>query len=189
MGHSVFRSSSLLQLRFRVLRVGQTFTSRCVTSRLLARDPILRTGGWSQNNILQGVQNDVRCFSSSTTLNNNDGGSSSFLKPWKSPMVESHGDYRDEAFLEEHIGGPLYEHQKDLPRLPIPTIEETMKRFLPTALPLVKSDEEKKALLAACDAFPEQAKVLQERLIHRRDHEMKDSSWLQLWWNQVSTTS
>jgi hypothetical protein len=41
------------------------------------------------------------------------------------------------------------------------------------------------ALMDACKAFPEQAKVLQERLVARRNGEMKDSSWLQLWWNQV----
>lgn len=29
------------------------------------------------------------------------------LKPWKDPVVESHGDYRAESFLEAHIGGPL----------------------------------------------------------------------------------
>ena len=107
------------------------------------------------------------------------------LKPWKSHMVESKGDYRDEAFLEKHIGGPLYECQESLPRLPIPSIADTLKRFLPTALPLAKSEEEKKALLAACEVFPEQAKELQDRLITRRDQEMKDSSWLQLWWNQL----
>lgn len=112
--------------------------------------------------------------------------SSSSFKPWQMEVVESNGDYRKESFLEDYIGGPLYENQKDLPRLPIPSIEDTMKRFLPTALPLVKSDQEKIALLSACEAFPEQAKVLQERLIDRRENEMKDSSWLQLWWNQVS---
>jgi carnitine O-acetyltransferase len=101
-------------------------------------------------------------------------------------MVESHGDYRDEKFLEEHIGGPLYENQMKLPRLPIPSIEETLERFLPTALPLAKTKEEEMALKVACEAFPEQAKVLQERLIERQENEMKDSSWLQLWWNQVS---
>ena len=100
-------------------------------------------------------------------------------------MVESKGDYREEAFLEDYIGGPLYEGQKDLPRLPIPSIEETLERFLPTALPLARSEEERSALLAACDSFPEQARQLQERLEARRDDEMSDSSWLQLWWNQV----
>lgn len=100
-------------------------------------------------------------------------------------MVESTGDYRQEAFLEEHIGGPLYEHQKHLPKLPIPTIEETLDRFLPTALPLAKTEAEKSSLIAACESFPEQAKILQERLNDRRNNEMSNTSWLMLWWNQV----
>jgi hypothetical protein len=109
------------------------------------------------------------------------------LKPWKNEMVEAHGDYRAETYLEEHIGGPLYENQKNLPKLPIPSIQDTMERFLPTALPLVKTKEEASALKDAVKEFPEQAKLLQERLHARRDGEMKDSNWLQLWWNQVGT--
>jgi hypothetical protein len=107
------------------------------------------------------------------------------LKPWKNEMVESHGDYRAESYLEEHIGGPLYEHQNKLPKLPIPDIQDTLERFLPTALPLAKTKEEASALKDAVKEFPEQAKMLQERLHARRNGEMKDSSWLQLWWNQV----
>lgn len=114
--------------------------------------------------------------------------SSNVFKPWKTHMVESMGDYRQEAFLEDHIGGPLYEHQKNLPRLPIPNIADTLERFLPTALPLAKSHDETNALLKACEAFPQQAQVLQERLMDRRDKEMKDSSWLMLWWNQVGAS-
>ena len=107
------------------------------------------------------------------------------LKTWKSEMVESNGDYRNESFLEDYIGGPLYENQPTLPRLPVPSIQDTIARFLPTALPLAKSKEEEMNLKKACLEFPEQAKVLQERLIARKDGEMKDSSWLQMWWNQV----
>jgi hypothetical protein len=107
------------------------------------------------------------------------------IRPWKTEMIESHGDYRAEAHLEEHIGGPLYENQRNLPRLPIPSIQETIDRFLPTALPLARTEEEKHTLKAACKDFAEQAKALQERLIARQSGEMKDSSWLQLWWNQV----
>jgi Choline/Carnitine o-acyltransferase len=107
------------------------------------------------------------------------------IKPWNTSFVESNGDYRDESFLEDWIGGPLYENQHKLPKLPVPTIDETLKRFLPTALPLARSKEEELTLMEACKAFPEQATVLQERLLARRNGEMKDSSWLQLWWNQV----
>ena len=106
------------------------------------------------------------------------------LKPWKVPMIESHGDYRAEAFLEKHIGGPLYEHQSTLPRLPVPSIEDTLKRFLPTALPLAKNDQERAALIQATKDFPEQAHKLQKRLLDRKE-EMEDSSWLQLWWNTL----
>lgn len=60
-----------------------------------------------------------------------------------------------------------------------------MQRFLPTALPLATSEEEKASLQEACRDFIPQAKVLQERLQNRRDVEMKDSSWLSLWWNQL----
>jgi hypothetical protein len=29
------------------------------------------------------------------------------IKPWSTSMVESNGDYRDESFLEDFVGGPL----------------------------------------------------------------------------------
>ena len=101
-------------------------------------------------------------------------------------MIESRGDYREEAFLEQQIGGPLYSNQKDMPRLPVPSLEDTMKRFLPTALPLARTKQEEAELLEACQRFPEQAQELQTRLVQRRN-EFRDSSWLQLWWNQVSS--
>ena len=107
------------------------------------------------------------------------------LKPWPQPAIESQGDYRAEAFLEQHIGGPLYAHQTTLPHLPIPNVEDTITKFLPTALPLAESDEEKQTLLDASASFPADAAKLQQRLQARRDVDMKDSSWLQLWWNQM----
>ena len=107
------------------------------------------------------------------------------LKKWKTPMIESNGDYRDEAYLEDYIGGPLYEYQHQIPHLPIPSIEQTIARFLPTALPLVKSSQEKHALIEACRDFPQKAQILQQRLQSRRDNEFSNSSWLQKWWNQV----
>ncbi|CAJ1969831.1 unnamed protein product [Cylindrotheca closterium] len=110
---------------------------------------------------------------------------SSLLKPWPEFFYECNGDYRKETFLEEHIGGPLYAEQKTLPKLPIPSIDETVERFLPTALPLEKSEEAKAELKTACRRFPKEAQTLQQRLLDYRDIEMKDSSWLQLWWNQM----
>lgn len=108
------------------------------------------------------------------------------LKPWRSNFIDCNGDYRDEMYLEEYIGGPLYENQKNMRRLPVPDIQQTLERFLSTALPLAKTKEEENALKEACKTFPEQAEILQERLIARRNHEMANSSWMQKWWNQAS---
>jgi hypothetical protein len=109
--------------------------------------------------------------------------STSNFKSWPVAMVESNGDYRDETYLEDLVGGPLYSAQKSLPKLPIPTIEETISSFLPTALPLAESEEEVRNLKEACKAFPDEAAQLHERLMSRKDDEMKNTSWLQLWWN------
>eukprot|EP00804_Cyclotella_cryptica_P024825 CCRYP_001770-RA/>CCRYP_001770-RA protein AED:0.34 eAED:0.34 QI:323/1/1/1/0.8/0.66/6/2282/674 len=108
----------------------------------------------------------------------------SSIKPWPTPMLESNGDYRAEAPLESHIGGALYSQQHSLPRLPIPSLRETVDRFLPTALPLAVDDEEKSSLIRAAESFVSEAEELQRRLEGRRE-EMKDSSWLQLWWNTL----
>jgi carnitine O-acetyltransferase len=105
-------------------------------------------------------------------------------KAWPRPMIESHGDYREEAFLETLIGGKLYENQKKMPKLPVPPIQETLDRLLPTVLPLAKNDQERAALIKSIQDFPEQAKLLQKRLLERKE-EMSDSSWLQLWWNTL----
>lgn len=108
--------------------------------------------------------------------------------PWpKQEVVESEGDYLDEAYLEKHIGGQLYwnNNMKNLPQLPMPTLRDTVEKFLPTALPLCESEEEKRTLIDACDTFEEQARHLQARLMRRRN-KFADSSWLQQWWNQLS---
>ena len=112
-------------------------------------------------------------------------------------MIESHGDYRSESYLESHIGGTLYSQQRSLPKLPIPSINDTIDKFLPTALPLAKSEEEKQSLIEACERFigtaaaggggeeGQMVQELQRRLVERKEGEMKDSSWLQLWWNTL----
>jgi len=101
-------------------------------------------------------------------------------------MLESHGDYRAESHLETHIGGPLYSQQSSLPKLPIPSISDTLSRFLPTALPLAKSVEEAETLKEAVKRFEaEGAGELQKRLAERKEGEMKESSWLQFWWNTL----
>ena len=107
------------------------------------------------------------------------------FRPWPNQIVECKGDYTKETYLERIIGGQLYENnnQKTLPELPVPTLKQTIERFIPTALPLCESDEELQSLIRACDKFEEQANELQLRLLQRKE-DWKESSWLQKWWNQ-----
>eukprot|EP00536_Pseudo-nitzschia_multiseries_P012489 jgi/Psemu1/244595/estExt_Genewise1.C_4790034 len=109
------------------------------------------------------------------------------IAPWPTKMVECHGDYRDEVWLEELPCNKdtTYKNQTSLPNLPVPTVEETLERFLPTALPLAESEEEAKALQTAVEKFPAQAQKLQERLRERADSVRNQSSWLQHWWNTL----
>lgn len=66
-----------------------------------------------------------------------------------SPFHEADGDYRTEKFME---GGthalPLYSHQKSLPRLPVPTLEETFARYLLSVQPLTTGDEFQRTVAA-----------------------------------------
>lgn len=152
--------------------------------RLSPKEKLFKSGSNGGITLLQSSQ-AIRCFSTASSSSSFSEQDELRIKNWQTPVIESKGDYRDEAFLEEYIGGSLYENQSSLPRLPIPTVAETMTKLLPTALPLAKTPAEAAALKSACEAFPKEAEKLQERLIERRDKEMKDSSWLQPWWNQL----
>jgi carnitine O-acetyltransferase len=96
--------------------------------------------------------------------------------------VSCRGDYREEAWLEAHVGGPLYERQNQLPRLPVPAVPDTLRLLVPTALPLARSEQEAENFEDCVEKFEDQARRLQQRLLDRaRDY--RDSSWLQHWWN------
>ena len=107
------------------------------------------------------------------------------LQAWEVPKWDCHGDYRQEAFLEDP-SKPLYEHQLKLPRLPVPKVADTLERFLPTALPLAESEEEAESLKACVASFAQESEQLQERLLARHDeYSNTNSSWLQHWWNTL----
>ncbi len=108
------------------------------------------------------------------------------FKPWPKPLIESSGDYSEEDFVEEIIGGPLYDCQTELPHLPVPSIGETIELFLPSALPLAENKEEAQSLINDCKSFPKQAIKLQRMLQEKKELcSRKNTSWLQKWWNQL----
>lgn len=58
-----------------------------------------------------------------------------------SPFHETDGDYRTEKFMEGGSSAPLYSLQGSLPRLPVPTLEETLARYLASIQPVAKQHE------------------------------------------------
>ncbi|KAJ3416921.1 Carnitine O-acetyltransferase mitochondrial [Chytridiales sp. JEL 0842] len=81
---------------------------------------------------------------------------------------------------------PMYQHQPNLPKLPVPTLAETAEKYLKTVRPHF-SDAEYAATEAAVRAFVAPngpGQELQKRLEKRRDTE--PTSWLLEWWNDLS---
>lgn len=83
--------------------------------------------------------------------------------------------------------GVLFQHQASLPTLPVPTLQETLSKYLRTVQPLVTEDEwamTKKKV----DAFLHEGvgNTLQARLLERAEKTNKTSSWLYDWWNEYA---
>jgi carnitine O-acetyltransferase len=106
------------------------------------------------------------------------------LERWPTPIVNCNGNYENERFLEDFIGGPLYSEQQKLPMLPVPTIESSIDKLISSSLPLAESEDEISQFQRACEIFPKEAMYLQKRLEVRRT-ETLNTSWLSTWWNTV----
>lgn len=69
-----------------------------------------------------------------------------------SPFHEADGDYRTEKFMEGGSSAlPLYSLQGSLPRLPVPTLEETFARYLESIRPLADQEGYETSAAAARD--------------------------------------
>jgi len=77
--------------------------------------------------------------------------------------------------------------EDSLPRLPVPTLEETSKRYLRSVQPLLNKTEFE-TTKKAVDAFVKPGSIgqeLQKRLIARRD-DPKHKNWIYEWWNEAA---
>ena len=109
--------------------------------------------------------------SSDTSSSSNDDGV--FVTPTNIKYVESRGDYQQDTrtgnfLLVEDSSLPLYQHQASLPRLPVPCIEDSIQKLIPSALPLAETNDEAEKFLHACRNFGQQARKLQEQLQQRK---------------------
>ncbi|KAJ3356447.1 Carnitine O-acetyltransferase mitochondrial [Allomyces javanicus] len=83
--------------------------------------------------------------------------------------------------------GKLFAAQATLPKLPVPTLDETLAKYLVTVRPLL-SDADYARTEAAVREFAKpggQGEQLQQRLLERAEAE-KATSWLASWWNDYA---
>lgn len=78
----------------------------------------------------------------------------------------------------------LFKYQDSLPRLPVPTLEETLPKYLETIKPLLTPEEYVKTE-AIVKAFPKkEGPKLQDLLLQRA--KAAKHSWLEDWWNNLA---
>ncbi|MCJ1478115.1 Carnitine O-acetyltransferase mitochondrial [Lambiella insularis] len=95
-----------------------------------------------------------------------------------------------EGYREDKSRGPMLRFEDSLPRLPVPTLEETSKRYLQSVHALLKKSEYEHTKKAVED-FVKPGSIgeeLQKRLQARRD-DPKHRNWIYEWWNDVAYLS
>ena len=94
------------------------------------------------------------------------------------------------GYVEDKSKGPMLRYQESLPRLPVPTLEETASRYLKSLEPLL-TPEKLQASQAAVKEFIKPGGVgekLQERLVARRE-DPNQKNWIYEWWNDAAYLS
>lgn len=91
------------------------------------------------------------------------------------------------GYKEDHAKGAMLRFEDSLPRLPVPTLEETAKRYLKSVHPLLSKTEFDNTTKAVQEfvAPGGPGETLQKRLVERREKpEIKN--WLSEWWNDAA---
>ncbi|KAF2160819.1 hypothetical protein M409DRAFT_59612 [Zasmidium cellare ATCC 36951] len=92
-----------------------------------------------------------------------------------------------EGYREDHAKGAMLRYEDSLPRLPVPTLEETSRRYLKSVHPLLSQAEYENTKMAV-EAFTKPGAIghtLQERLL-KRARDPKTKNWLSEWWNNAA---
>jgi len=91
------------------------------------------------------------------------------------------------GYKEDSTKGAMLRYEESLPRLPVPTLEETAKRYLKSLHPLLSRTEyeQSKKAVEAFIAPGSLGHTLQKRLLERRD-DPKFKNWLSEWWNHAA---
>ncbi|KAK2873324.1 hypothetical protein FQN49_002438 [Arthroderma sp. PD_2] len=91
------------------------------------------------------------------------------------------------GYKEDMSKGKMLRFEDSLPKLPVPTLEETGKRYLKSVHPLLSAEEYKNTEKAVSEFIKPggEGETLQKRLIARNE-DPKTENWLYEWWNQTA---
>ncbi|KAI1336288.1 acyltransferase ChoActase/COT/CPT [Xylariaceae sp. FL0016] len=104
--------------------------------------------------------------------------------------VQSADDDNIKGYAEDKSKGPMLRFQESLPRLPVPTLEETSARYIKSLHPLL-SPVEYAASKKAVEEFVKPGGVgqkLQEKLVAKRE-DPNTKNWIYEWWNDAAYLS
>lgn len=92
-----------------------------------------------------------------------------------------------EGYKEDASKGPMLRFEESLPRLPVPTLEETAKRYLRSVHPLLSKQEYTQTEKAVSEFLAPNSlgHTLQKRLVARRE-DPKIKNWIYDWWNEAA---
>ena len=90
-------------------------------------------------------------------------------------------------YPKDNSVGPMLCYQKNLPKLPVPALKDTLEKYLKTVRPLLNSEEYAKTEAAVAEfqkpgGFGEE---LQKRLLAKANNP-NVVNWLEDWWNETA---
>jgi carnitine O-acetyltransferase len=94
------------------------------------------------------------------------------------------------GYVEDKSKGPMLRFQDSLPRLPVPTLEETAARYLKSLQPLLSPIELESSKKAVEEFIAPggPGRKLQEKLIAKRE-DPNVKNWIYEWWNDAAYLS
>ncbi|KAI9892855.1 MAG: Carnitine O-acetyltransferase mitochondrial [Vezdaea aestivalis] len=93
------------------------------------------------------------------------------------------------GYKEDSSKGAMLRFEDSLPKLPVPSLQETTDRYIKSVQPLL-SEAELQSTKKAVEEFVKsgEGEKLQKRLISRRE-DPKHKNWIYEWWNDVAYLS
>lgn len=105
-------------------------------------------------------------------------------------MLKQEADIKITGYKEDNSKGAMLRFEDSLPRLPVPTLEETAKRYLKSVHPLLSKTEYDTTTKAVNEfvAPGGPGETLQKRLVERRENP-ETRNWIYEWWNDAAYMS